>query len=46
MTQADRHVVILAPMPLEMNAIVTAFGLSPASDEAADPGRAGSATRT
>ncbi len=25
---ANRHVVILAPMPLEMNAIVTAFGLS------------------
>jgi adenosylhomocysteine nucleosidase len=27
-----RHVVVLAPMPLEMNAIVTAFGLSPTSD--------------
>jgi nucleoside phosphorylase len=30
-TGADpRHVVVLAPMPLEMEAIVTAFGLSPA----------------
>jgi len=29
---AGRHVVILAPMPLEMHAIVTAFGLSPTSD--------------
>ncbi len=28
----SRHVVILAPMPLEMNAIVTAFGLSPISE--------------
>ncbi len=27
-----RQVVILAPMPLEMNAIVTAFGLSPSSE--------------
>jgi nucleoside phosphorylase len=27
-----RHVVILAPMPLEMDAIVTAFELSPTSD--------------
>jgi adenosylhomocysteine nucleosidase len=26
-----RHVVVLAPMPLEMQAIVTAFGLSPES---------------
>jgi nucleoside phosphorylase len=29
---ARRNVVILAPMPLEMDAIVTAFGLSPTSD--------------
>lgn len=29
---AARHVVVLAPMPLEMHAIVTAFGLSPTSD--------------
>ena len=28
----NRNVVVLAPMPLEMNAIVTAFGLSPTSD--------------
>src|SRR5580698_4111134 len=28
----SRHVVVLAPMPLEMKAIVTAFGLSPTSD--------------
>jgi nucleoside phosphorylase len=34
---ARRRVVILAPMPLEMNAIVTAFGLSPASDEKGAP---------
>ena len=26
--EAQRHVVVLAPMPLEMQAIVTAFGLS------------------
>jgi nucleoside phosphorylase len=32
-----RHVVVLAPMPLEMNAIVTAFGLSPASDAKGTP---------
>jgi len=29
---ANRQVVILAPMPLEMNAIVTAFGLRPTDD--------------
>jgi nucleoside phosphorylase len=29
---ASRHVVILAPMPLEMKAIVTAFGLSLSAD--------------
>jgi nucleoside phosphorylase len=28
----SRHVVVLAPMPLEMQAIVTAFGLTPTSD--------------
>lgn len=28
----SRHVVILAPMPLEMDAIVKAFGLSPVSE--------------
>jgi nucleoside phosphorylase len=28
-----RHVVVLAPMPLEMDAITTAFGLSPQSEE-------------
>jgi nucleoside phosphorylase len=28
----DRHVVVLAPMPLEFDAIVSAFGLSQASD--------------
>jgi hypothetical protein len=32
-----RHVVVLAPMPLEMNAIVTAFGLSPTSDAKGTP---------
>jgi adenosylhomocysteine nucleosidase len=38
-----RRVVILAPMPLEMNAIVTTFGLSPTSDahDAAWGGRVG-----
>jgi adenosylhomocysteine nucleosidase len=38
-----RHVVILAPMPLEMDAIVTAFGLSPTSDAKGAPwtGRVG-----
>ena len=29
---AVRQVVVLAPMPLEMHAIVTAFGLSRTSD--------------
>ena len=33
----DRHVVVLAPMPLEMDAIVTAFGLSPTSDAKGAP---------
>ena len=32
-----RHIVILAPMPLEMSAIVTAFGLSPADETAGGP---------
>ena len=32
-----RHVVVLAPMPLEMHAIVTAFGLSPTGDRHKDP---------
>lgn len=31
-----RHVVILAPMPLEMDAITTAFGLSPTGDRKRD----------
>jgi uridine phosphorylase len=40
---APRNVVILAPMPLEMDAIVTAFGLSPTSDAEGAPwtGRVG-----
>jgi nucleoside phosphorylase len=40
---AVRHVVVLAPMPLEMHAIVTAFGLSPSSDGKGAPwtGRVG-----
>lgn len=33
----SRHVVILAPMPLEMSAIVTAFGLSPTTDAKGAP---------
>jgi adenosylhomocysteine nucleosidase len=32
-----RHVVVLAPMPLEMDAITTAFGLSPQSDAKGSP---------
>jgi len=32
-----RRVVVLAPMPLEMHAIVTAFGLSPTGDRKRDP---------
>jgi nucleoside phosphorylase len=35
---AARHVVVLAPMPLEMDAIVTAFGLRPAGDAGAAEG--------
>jgi nucleoside phosphorylase len=34
---ATRHVVVLAPMPLEMEAIVTAFGLSATSDAPGAP---------
>jgi adenosylhomocysteine nucleosidase len=36
-TAGRRRVVILAPMPMEMNAIVTAFGLSPTSDDELAP---------
>ncbi len=41
-----RHVVVLAPMPLEMDAIVTAFGLSPTSDAEGAPwtGRVGNSS--
>jgi adenosylhomocysteine nucleosidase len=39
---ARRHVVVLAPMPLEMDAIVTAFGLGPTGgDDGAWVGRVG-----
>jgi adenosylhomocysteine nucleosidase len=40
---ASRHVVVLAPMPLEMHAIVTAFALQPTSDAKGAPwtGRVG-----
>jgi nucleoside phosphorylase len=34
-----RNVIILAPMPLEMDAIVTAFGLSPNSNDKGAPWR-------
>jgi adenosylhomocysteine nucleosidase len=39
----SRHVVVLAPMPLEMDAIVAAFGLSPTADAKGAPwtGRVG-----
>jgi nucleoside phosphorylase len=45
---AARHVVILAPMPLEMHAIVTAFGLSPDGKTAGGPrtGRIGNSDVT
>ncbi len=38
-----RHVVVLAPMPLELHAIVTAFGLSPTAEDTTAPwtGRVG-----
>jgi nucleoside phosphorylase len=44
----NRHVVVLAPMPLEMNAIVTAFGLSPTGDGKGTPwtGRVGNSRVT
>jgi len=44
----DRRVVILAPMPLEMDAIVTAFGLTPTSDAKDAPwtGRVGNSDVT
>jgi nucleoside phosphorylase len=44
----DRHVVVLAPMPLEMEAITTAFGLSPTSDDKGAPwtGRVGNSDVT
>jgi adenosylhomocysteine nucleosidase len=35
--RVDRHVVVLAPMPLEMSAIVTAFGLTRTSDATGAP---------
>jgi adenosylhomocysteine nucleosidase len=43
-----RHVVVLAPMPLEMDAIVTAFGLAPTSDAKDAPwtGRVGNSDVT
>ena len=43
-----RQVVVLAPMPLEMDAIVTAFGLSPTSDAPESPatGRVGTSNVT
>jgi adenosylhomocysteine nucleosidase len=43
-----RQVIVLAPMPLEMDAIVTAFGLRPTSDAAGAPaeGRVGDADVT
>lgn len=39
----SRHVVVLAPMPLEMKAITRAFGLKPSGDVKVDPwvGRVG-----
>ena len=42
-TAARRQVIVLAPMPLELDAIVTAFGLAPASAAGATPytGRVG-----
>lgn len=43
-----RHVVVLAPMPLEMDAVVTAFGLRPGGDGPGAPhvGRVGSSRVT
>ena len=47
-SSAPRRVVVLAPMPLEMKAIVTAFGLAPTGDRKRDPwaGRVGGADVT
>ena len=48
-TQSDnRRVVVLAPMPLEMDAITTAFGLQPTSDAKGAPwtGRVGNSDVT
>lgn len=44
----DRQVVVLAPMPLELDAIVTAFGLSSSGGAAGGPptGRVGNSTVT
>jgi len=44
----NRQVVVLAPMPLEMDAITTAFGLRPTSDAAGAPwtGRVGASDVT
>src|SRR5437868_9960717 len=49
MPETDRRrVVILAPMPLEMDAITTAFGLTPTSDAKGAPwtGRVGNSDVT
>lgn len=42
-SSSTRHVVVLAPMPLEMHAITRAFGLAPSSDSEGAPwhGRVG-----
>jgi nucleoside phosphorylase len=47
-TTAARHVLVLAPMPLEMDAITTAFGLAPANGEKDPPftGRVGNSDVT
>lgn len=37
MSSARRKVVVLAPMPLEMDAITTAFGLTPSSKDTRQP---------
>jgi nucleoside phosphorylase len=48
MPSGNRNVIILAPMPLEMDAIVTAFGLSPTGDAKDAPwtGRVGNSDVT
>lgn len=45
---AARHVVVLAPMPLEMDAITTAFGLHPSGTDGSGPwtGRVGDSAVT